>query len=78
MSPSQWEPRRLEQIVRFVSGAIFGLVAGVLLAPGTQVRLHRYFGVGDATSFGSGLVIIVASGLGFGLFACATTPRHPQ
>ncbi len=71
-------PRRQEQVVRFFCGLAFGLVAGVLLAPGTQMRLHRFFGVGDATSLGTGLVIIVAMGLGVGISAWATTPRHPQ
>jgi hypothetical protein len=72
------EPRRQEQVVRFFCGLFFGLLAGVLLAPGTQVRLHRFVGIGDATSLGPGLVIIVIAGFGLGILAWITTPRHPQ
>jgi len=72
------EPRRQEQVVRFCCGLAFGLFAGVLLAPGTQMRLHRFFGIGDGTSLGTGLVIIAATGLGVGISAWVTTPRGPQ
>jgi hypothetical protein len=37
-------------MVRATCGFVVGLVAGVLLAPGTQVRLHRFFDVGDGSS----------------------------